>query len=102
MIFLKKCILIFLCSCSLFFVFGQKQANIWYFGQYAGLDFNTTPPTILANGQLNTNEGCSSIADPISGNLLFYTDGVTVWNQQHAIMSNGAGLKGDIELWRTL
>lgn len=77
--YLMACI-IFLSSVS---SFGQKSGNIWYFGQFAGLDFNTNPPTVLSNGQLNTNEGCSSIADPVTGSLLFYSDGITVWDKNH-------------------
>ena len=75
------------------FVFSQKEANIWYFGENAGLDFNSGTPVALTDGQLNTGEGCASISDS-SGNLLFYTDGVTVYNKNHAIMLNGTGLKG--------
>jgi len=75
------------------FSFSQNETKKWYFGNQAGLDFMTTPPTILTNGALNTWEGCSSIADA-SGNLLFYTDGVTVWNQLHMVMANGTGLLG--------
>ena len=44
-------------------VYAQKEANIWYFGENAGLDFNTSPPQALADGQLSTREGCSSFSD---------------------------------------
>lgn len=71
---------------------GQNQ--IWYFGDHAGIDFNTSPPTPLTNGQLNTGEGCSSISD-LGGNLLFYTDGIKVWNRNHVQMPNGYGLLGN-------
>lgn len=40
-------------------------------------------------------EGCASIADP-AGNLLFYTNGNTVFDKTHSIMSNGSGLLGDV------
>lgn len=72
---------------------AQKEANIWYFGDSAGLDFNTNPPTPLLNSQMSVAEGCASIADS-NGNLLFYTDGMTIWNKQHQVMSNGTGIKG--------
>src|SRR5690606_33959812 len=29
------------------------------------------------------------------GNLLFYTNGIKVWNKNHGIMPNGTGLFGD-------
>ena len=73
--------------------FAQGEANIWYFGENAGLDFNSGSPTPLTNGQLNTFEGCSTTSDS-DGNLLFYSDGTTVWNKNHEIMLNGTGLKG--------
>ena len=46
------------------------------------------------DGQLYTNEGCASISDT-EGNLLFYTDGITVHTKNHTIMENGTELKGD-------
>ena len=76
-------------------LFGQGgEGNIWYFGQYAGLDFNSGSPTVLLNGALTTNEGCATICDA-NGDLLFYTDGSTVWNNMHTPMSNGTGLMGN-------
>jgi hypothetical protein len=78
---------------SLFF--SQNEFSKWYFGNFAGLDFSTSPPTILTNGALNTAEGCATICDNTS-NLLFYTTGVTVYNSSHAIMANGMGLAGNL------
>lgn len=72
---------------------GQNETSQWYFGNKAGLDFMTSPPTILTNGMMNTAEGCSSISNS-SGALLFYTDGITVWDQNHAVMANGTSLSG--------
>ena len=74
-------------------VFAQKEANIWYFGSQAGMDFNGGAPVALTNGQLFTTEGCASIADA-NGNLLFYTEGVNVYNRLHMLMPNGTGLLG--------
>ena len=76
-------------------IFSQKEANIWYFGKYAGLDFNSGTPVALTDGKLNTIEGCAAISDK-NGDLLFYTDGVSVWNKNHSIMLNGQGLLGHI------
>jgi gliding motility-associated-like protein len=73
---------------------AQKQGNFWYFGNKAGLDFNTDPPTPLSNGMLNTTEGCATISNE-NGNLLFYTDGIKVYNKNHGVMSNGNNLTGD-------
>ncbi len=73
---------------------AQNEANNWYFGQNAGLTFNTTPPTALTNGMLSTSEGSASISTA-AGNLLFYTDGITVYNRNHLVMPNGTGLMGN-------
>ncbi|MFN8283403.1 MAG: gliding motility-associated C-terminal domain-containing protein [Chitinophagales bacterium] len=73
---------------------AQREADNWYFGQRAGVSFTSGAPVAVTNGQLNTLEGCSSISDA-SGNLLFYTDGIQVWNRNHVVMSNGTNLKGD-------
>jgi gliding motility-associated-like protein len=71
----------------------SQQGNIWYFGYNAGLNFNNNPPTPLLDGQTRTDEGCSTVSDGL-GNLLFYTDGITVWNKNHQPMPNGTGLLG--------
>lgn len=73
--------------------FAQKEAAVWYFGNNAGLDFNSGSPVALTNGKLFTREGCTTISDK-DGNLLFYTDGSVVYNKNHQIMPNGAGLLG--------
>jgi hypothetical protein len=66
----------------------------WYFGNLAGLTFNSGSPVALTNGALVTTEGVATISDN-SGNLLFYTNGITVWNRNHVVMSNGTGLLSD-------
>ena len=73
-------------------VHSQNENKKWYFGIWAGLDFMNSPPTPLT-GSLNTSEGCASIANA-AGGLLFYTDGITIWNQTHAVMANGTGMLG--------
>ncbi|MGB3591325.1 MAG: T9SS type B sorting domain-containing protein [Nonlabens sp.] len=76
--------------------FSQLQASNWYFGDNAGLNFNpiTGAVTPLNNGALATAEGCASISDA-NGDLLFYTDGITVYDRTHSVMQNGNGLRGD-------
>src|SRR5437879_4409017 len=73
---------------------GEKEHNIWYFGFNAGMDFNSGSPVLLTNSAMNQWEGCSSICDT-SGNLLFYTSGLSVWNRNHVMMANGNGLLGN-------
>lgn len=71
-------------------VFSQKEANIWYFGENIGLDFSTSPPEVLLDSKLNTIEGCSTISNK-DGELLFYSDGITVWDKNHDIMKYSDG-----------
>ncbi|TXE07082.1 T9SS type B sorting domain-containing protein [Seonamhaeicola algicola] len=93
---MKKTLLIFFAVCCFSNIYAQRQAANWYFGYGAGVKFNLANNTLTAvnNGMLFTNEGCSSISDDL-GNLLFYTDGSTVWNKNHVAMQNGFGLFGD-------
>ena len=77
---------------------AQKETILWYFGSHAGLDFNFTPPHILTNSAMTSTASSSSICDP-QGNLLFYTDGRTVYNRNHLVMKNGSGLNGGY--WNT-
>jgi hypothetical protein len=53
----------------------------------------SNPPSVLANNSMTVDEGCASIADQ-NGNLLFYTDGMSIWNSSHNIMANGTGMNG--------
>ncbi len=89
---------IILISISILFVYqignAQKEANVWYFGANAGLDFKSGNPVAIINGKMNASEGCSSYSTP-SGRLLFYTDGVSVWDSTHNLMPNGNNLKGN-------
>lgn len=87
--------------CSLFFslifsfvTYSQQEASNWYFGDQAGIKFHPDGSvTPLTDGALVTTEGCASISND-NGDLLFYTDGITVWNKKHQIMQNGTGLMG--------
>ncbi|MBX3164807.1 MAG: hypothetical protein KF900_10020, partial [Bacteroidetes bacterium] len=76
-------------------LFSQNENKKWYFPYYAALDFmGGGAPTPLNNSAMTQNNyGCSSIADA-NGNLLFYTNGATVWDASHTVMANGTGLFG--------
>ncbi len=92
---MKKYILTTCLLISASFIFAQKQTNVWYFGNRVGLDFNQTPPLALNNGTANSQEGSASMCDN-NGNLLFYTNGITVQNRKHVTMVNGTGLLGNL------
>ncbi|MFC2130071.1 T9SS type A sorting domain-containing protein [Bacteroidota bacterium] len=77
------------------FSFSQKQFNNWYCSNRAALTFNTPDgkPKVLYDNQMY--EGSPASISDVFGNLLFYTNGVTVWNKDHEIMENGDDLFGD-------
>lgn len=83
---------------------GQKQGNIWYFGEGLGFDFNNGSPQLLYHGgrikgypqssnEFKYAEGSATISDQ-TGQLLFYSNGENIWDRNHQIMPNGAGLMG--------
>jgi gliding motility-associated-like protein len=80
--------------CLFFIVAGaQKQSFNWYFGNKAGISFANGKVTTLTDGAINTPEGVATISDK-NGNLLFYTDGIRIWNRQHGYMLSGTQLQG--------
>lgn len=72
---------------------AQREMDNWQFSVNANLNFSTGNPVNTANTPMNAAEGSASISDA-SGNLLFYSDGQTVWNSTHTPMANGTGLLG--------
>lgn len=78
---------------------AQTQSTInWYFGnsgnalRFIRPDYNASAITIPNN----LGQGMSAVAtDPVSGEVLFYTDGVTVYDGNDNVMPNGTGLNGN-------
>lgn len=103
---MKKGLILLLLSLTLHTV-AQKNTNIWHFGAKAGLDFNTTQSFTSSNlgvidnvpkpitGFFTTSEGCFSLSDKLSGELMMSSDGSTIYNKSGAIMTNGSGLLGN-------
>ena len=75
---------------------AQRDAANWYFGNFAGLDFNSGIPVTIEDGALDTTEGCSAISNKDTGDILFYTEGTTIWNRNNEVMSNGTDLLGSL------
>ena len=74
-------------------LFAQREGYNWYFGLNSGINFNSGFPIAVTNSAIFTWYGSASISDS-KGNLLFYTDGMTVWNKNNTTMTNGTGLMG--------
>ena len=68
--------------------------NQWYFGERAGIDFNPSARPLTDANLMDSPEGCASFSDR-NGDLLFYTNGKTVWNKEHFVMENGELIGGD-------
>ena len=73
----------------------NKQNSIWHFGFGAGIDFNSSSPTVISSPQIKTSEGCASICDETSGQLIFYTDGTDIWDKNHNHINPTNPLKGN-------
>jgi gliding motility-associated-like protein len=73
------------------YIFGHTINNQWYFGNNAALNFNSGSPVSIPGNAMVSVEGCASVSDS-SGNLLFYTNGLQVWNANNQVMPNGNGL----------
>lgn len=80
----------------------DQSNNIWYFGNGAGLDFNPDPndpegptprPISPAHNQ-NIPAGTTTISDQ-TGQVLFFTDGSSVWDLNGDLMANGDNIGGD-------
>ena len=73
----------------------DRKRNInWLFGNNVWIDFNNDTPAFKTGCKIGGSEPAASISDT-SGKLLFYTNGQTIWNQNHDTFTNGNGLLGD-------
>jgi hypothetical protein len=68
-------------------------ADTWYFGEGAGLNFCNGKPVSLTESVASSSEGSAVISDQ-KGNVLFYSDGLYVWDRLHNPMPNGDRLDG--------
>ena len=74
-------------------LFAQHRADIWYFGQKAGIVFGNDSPVPVFGSQMVAEVGCATICDT-NGQLLFYTNGRQVWDRQNNVMPNGDSING--------
>lgn len=92
---MKKLLTLLILSVTHFFANAQGEANKWFFGQGAALDFNSGSPVTIYPSPLYTTEGTAAMSDA-AGNLKFFTNGVDVWDASKTLMPNGSGLMGDV------
>lgn len=75
-------------------VFGQLQNNYWNFGFNCMVDFSGPQPNGTITSAIYSPEQCASVSNELTGQLLFYTDGTSVWTPNHQTMPNGFNLFG--------
>ncbi len=91
---MKKIIFFIIAICSFLSSTSQNETNNWIFGDLAGLSFSSGSPVPLSGSAMTTTEGSAVASHPITGNLLFYSDGSSVWDNTNTIMPSGSGLLG--------
>jgi gliding motility-associated-like protein len=79
---------------SAFGCYAQLQNNNWTFGYYCKVDFSGAQPNGMTTSASYSNEQCATVSDETSGQLLFFTDGQSVWNANNQTMPNGFNLFG--------
>ncbi|MDN3671342.1 hypothetical protein QWY93_18915 [Echinicola jeungdonensis] len=81
----------------------DQTNSVWYFGQNGGLNFNPDPddpdgivprPVEDPGFGWNLPAGTTTISDQ-TGQVLFYTDGQTVWDLNGNVMEGGQDIGGD-------
>jgi|GEM_PF-806052 len=74
----------------------SDQGN-WYFSTYGGLNFAGGAPVYSNGSYVNSNyiDEASAVQSDASGNLLFYTNGVRVWRNNHSQINSGNLLLGN-------
>ncbi len=74
---------------------SQGEFNNWYFGHYCGITFNSGAPVFLPGNPMHIGGALAeaSVSDS-AGNLLFFSNGVNLYNRNKYVMPNGAGLFG--------
>lgn len=75
---------------------SAKQAEVWFFGEKAGIDFRsgTAIPDTSQNSMLALK--ASAVICDSTGDLLFFTNGRKVYDKQYSVMPNGTELYGNL------
>ncbi|MEA3496147.1 MAG: PKD domain-containing protein, partial [Bacteroidota bacterium] len=88
---MKKLLIIFFLITVSLNSYAQLEAKNWYFGVCQGMKFESNSPTPIYDSKMYGGRGTSTISDK-NGNLLFYSNGNTIWNKNHDTLKNGYGL----------
>lgn len=84
--------------------YNLPNNNVWALSDSLGLDFNPSGGPVAIQTKLHYGKFGTlgaSVADS-NGNLLFYTNGSSVWTANGSIMPHGQYLAGSPEIWKQL
>ncbi len=70
--------------------YNAPENRVWAFGMRAGINFNSGTPVPFST-KINSSNACASTCDS-AGQLLFYTDGNTIWNRYHDTMPSAVSI----------
>ncbi len=87
----KRLFLISICMLTLQCSNAQLQNRIWWFGDYGGINFSTSPPTPAftpVGSPLYAPEAAATYCDPVTGQLKLFTNSVEI------IDRNGNNIQG--------
>jgi hypothetical protein len=78
-----------------FCAYSQHINDNWYFGDGAAISFaDGDPVDISGNSSMLCLDNSSTMSNATTGDLLFYSNGYSVWNKYDDLMVNGDGLLG--------
>lgn len=76
-------------------IFSQGVNDNWYFGQNAAVNFTGSVPLALTDSQMYAEEATGTVSDD-DGKILFYTNGVDIYDRQHQLMQDGTNIGGGL------
>jgi len=87
---LTNTINIYVSSCA---PISNLQQGNWFFGKYAGINFISGVPVPVNPAwtfqTINTFEGDVTESNPNTGQLIYYSDGSNIWNENHGLAISG-------------
>lgn len=73
---------------------GGHEADRWFFGELAGMDFRGQDVNFDPNNHYMNVYTSPAIMSDSNGNVLFYSDGIRIYDKLGGVMPNGGDLHG--------